>query len=136
MVKTASNADLIAEIKGGIKREVSSSCIPKRAVCSVCGQDNMKTYCPHWAGREYEGKTCLITLDGAKDVHELSFVAVPAQPRAGTRKHYGSEPVETPDVTPEIKSEEPIETPEDNTEKFVDLRLRGIDAFLTTNIEE
>ena len=86
MVKTASNADLIQEIKAGIKKEVSTGCKPKHAFCSICGTDNTKTYCPHYWGREYDTaagkKVCYFTLDGAKEAYEVSFVAVPAQPRA------------------------------------------------------
>lgn len=95
MVKTASNADLITELKAGIKKEVSTGMRAKRAICSICGTDNTKTYCPHYPGREYEkedGKhICYFTLDGAKEAYELSLVAVPAQPRAGTCKDYGAE---------------------------------------------
>ena len=86
MVKTSSNADLIQEIKAGIKKEVSTGCKPKHAFCSICGTDNTKTYCPHYWGREYDTaagkKVCYFTLDGAKEAYEVSFVAVPAQPRA------------------------------------------------------
>lgn len=93
MLKTEKNADLIAEIKAGIKKEVSTSCKAKHAYCSICGEDNMKHYCSHYWGREYEtvnGKQiCYFTLDGAKEAYEVSFVAVPAQPRAGTTKNYG-----------------------------------------------
>lgn len=92
MVKTEKNADLIQEIKAGIKKEVSTGCKAKHAYCSICGLDNMKNYCNHWWGKEYdtnEGKkTCYFTLDGAKEAYEVSFVAVPAQPRAGTTKNY------------------------------------------------
>lgn len=88
MVKTQRNADLITEIKAGIKKEVSTGTRAKKMICSICGVDNMKTYCPHWWGKEYDGKICYFTLDGAKDALELSFVAVPAQPRAGAVKHY------------------------------------------------
>jgi hypothetical protein len=38
MVKTAGNADLIAEIKGGIKKEVSVGCSMRRCTCSICGK--------------------------------------------------------------------------------------------------
>ncbi len=103
MVKTDSNKDLIAEIKAGIKKEVSTHSIPKKMVCNICGADNMKDYCRHWPGVEYEqtqkdGKmaktTCKMLLSGAKEAYELSFVAVPAQPRAGTQKSIGfSKPV-------------------------------------------
>jgi len=60
MLKTEKNADLIAEIKAGIKKEVSTSCKAKHAFCSICGVDNMKHYCSHYWGREYE------TVDGKK----------------------------------------------------------------------
>lgn len=93
MIKTEKNADLIAEIMAGIKKEVSTSCRAKHAYCSICGTDNMKSYCSHYWGREYETKDgkklCYFTLDGAKEAYEVSFVAVPAQPRAGTTKNYG-----------------------------------------------
>ena len=39
MVRTQGNQDLIAEIEGGIKREVSVGCAVKRAECSICGSD-------------------------------------------------------------------------------------------------
>lgn len=93
MVKTEKNADLISEIKAGIKKEVSTGCKAKHAYCSICGTDNMKSYCSHYWGKEYETvngkKICYFTLDGAKEAYEVSFVAVPAQPRAGTTKNYG-----------------------------------------------
>lgn len=93
MVKTEKNTDLISEIKAGIKKEVSTGCKAKHAYCSICGVDNMKNYCSHYWGKEYETvngkKVCYFTLDGAKEAYEVSFVAVPAQPRAGTTKNYG-----------------------------------------------
>jgi hypothetical protein len=97
MIKTESNKDLIAEILGGIKKEVSTSTVPEKMVCNICGVDNMKEYCRHWPGREYDvtidgknsKKRCKMLLSGAKEAHELSFVAVPAQPRAGTHKSVG-----------------------------------------------
>lgn len=125
MIRTDSNKDLIAEIQGGIKREVSTSTLPKRAVCSICGVDNVKTMCPHLWGREYDGKTCFFTLDGVKDVHELSFVAVPAQRRAGTVKTYGGTEPEKPT--------EPDE-PENNTdEKGLETRIRVAEALIKNN---
>lgn len=108
MVRTSSNADLIKEIQAGIKKEVSTGVRPKKLICNICGTDNMKSYCPHWGGREYDkdtGKTtCMLTIDGVKEAYELSLVAVPAQPRAGTIKNYGPKPPEEPetkDTTPE-----------------------------------
>lgn len=97
MVRTASNADLITEIKAGIKREGSVGCSVKSCICSICGTDNAKAYCSHYPGRAYakEGgdQTCTYTLDGGKDAYEFSLVAVPAQKAAGVSKSYGGETV-------------------------------------------
>ena len=135
MVKTDSNADLITEIKAGIKKEVSTGCRPKRLICNICGTDNMKTYCPHWGGKEYDkdsGKTiCLLTIDGVKEAYELSLVAVPAQPRAGTTKRYGAEDPITPEPenVPEIEAEK--ETAETvNKDSDVDLSIKSLESFI------
>lgn len=125
MIRTDSNKDLIAEIQGGIKREVSTSALPKKAICSVCGVDNVKTVCPHFWGREYDGKVCFFTLDGVKDVHELSFVAVPAQKRAGTTKNYGGVEPEKPDPEPEVNPESNID------EKSIETRIRVAEALFS-----
>lgn len=86
MVRTGSNQDLIAEIEGGIKKEVSVGCAVERAVCSVCGCDRTQTDCGHEKGQEYGGQLCWADLEGARDAYEFSFVAVPAQPNAGVVK--------------------------------------------------
>lgn len=126
MVKTEKNTDLISEIKAGIKKEVSTSCKPKHAYCSICGVDNMKSYCSHWWGKEYETqdgkKTCYFTLDGAKEAYEVSFVAVPAQPRAGTTKKYRGK-------------EKPKEINKNNEEAEIDLKIKSIASFLFTEKE-
>jgi len=128
MIKTSSNADLIAEIKGGIKKEVSTGCKAKHVYCSICGTDNSKTYCPHYWGREYdtiEGKkVCYFTLDGAKEAYELSLVAVPAQPRAGTTKNYGAKVKDFIDENEKNK--------EKNKESELELRLKVLGSFLFT----
>lgn len=97
MLKTAGNADLIAEIKGGIKKEGSVGCAVKTAVCSICGSDNRKAYCMHFPGREYtkEGaaETCIFQLSGGRDAYEYSLVPVPCQRKAGTCKSYTGETV-------------------------------------------
>ena len=86
MVRTGSNQDLIAEIEGGIKKEVSVGCAVERAICSICGCDRTATDCGHEKGKEYGGQLCWADLEGAKDAYEFSFVAVPAQPAAGVVK--------------------------------------------------
>lgn len=92
MVKTSNNADLIAEIQAGIRKEVSLGCRIGKAVCSICGKDNVKQYCNHFPGREYKGETCYFSLEDPTDAYELSFVAIPAQQNAGTVKAYGEKP--------------------------------------------
>lgn len=166
MVRTASNEDLIKEIQAGIKKEVSTGVRPKRLICNICGSDNMKTYCPHWPGREYDkeaGKTtCLMTIDGAKEAYELSLVAVPAQPRAGTIKHYGPKPPEDPDefkaenaqTSPEsvpkkpendelgvknteTQKNEPDPAPEtENKDLEISLRVKSLESFIFTQVNE
>lgn len=92
MIKTASNANLIKNIAGGIHKEVSTSTLPEKLICNICGADNMKEYCHHYNGRKYlvdgKEKICNLVIDGCKEAYELSFVAVPAQPRAGTVKSF------------------------------------------------
>lgn len=131
MVKTAENESLIAEIKAGIKKEVSVGCALKSAICSICGTDNRKAYCSHYNGRTYskDGKdtVCTFTLDNAVDAYECSFVAVPAQRNAGACKNYTGETVyekDTDTKTPEI--------PENNTDKGseVDLKIKSLESFI------
>ena len=84
MVRTQTNADLIAEIEGGIKKEGSVGCAVERAVCSICGEDLGK--CIHQKGEAYNGEVCYASLEHATDAFEFSFVAVPAQREAGVIK--------------------------------------------------
>lgn len=136
MIKTDSNKDLIAEIMGGIKKEVSTSCVPEKMICSICGTDNMKDYCRHWPGNEYtvedgtaKGKKrrCKMLLSGAKEAYELSFVAVPAQPRAGTHKSIGfTKPVpetEAQGQDPEEKDQAENNSVEKDLENAVKVRI-------------
>lgn len=86
MVRTAGNADLIREIDGGIKKEVSISCAAAEQLCSVCGANHRTAPCAHLKGKSYGGKLCHTILGDITDAYEWSFVAVPAQPRAGVTK--------------------------------------------------
>lgn len=127
MVKTSSNADLIAEIKGGIKKEGSVGCAVAHAYCSICGTDNAQTYCRHYPGRSYEKEggtqVCTFTLDGGKDAYEFSLVAVPAQRAAGVSKSYTGETVHEPqETTPETPGEP---EPTTDSEKAATLALRA-----------
>ncbi|MBQ8787662.1 MAG: hypothetical protein IJZ61_08510 [Oscillospiraceae bacterium] len=86
MVRTDSNDDLIREIDGGIKKEVSVSCSAEKQICSICGADRREKPCRHVKGKKYGRKLCFFTLEDISDVYEWSFVAVPAQIRAGVTK--------------------------------------------------
>ncbi len=87
MLTNVSNSDTITAIKGGILKEVSIGCRISWARCSICGKDAYDYHeCPHIKGQEYEGKTCFYDLMDPVDAYELSFVAVPAQPKAGVIK--------------------------------------------------
>lgn len=86
MLRTESNAELIAEIDGGIKRETSVGCSVAGSVCSICGEDIGA--CSHVKGKQYGEKLCCAILEGAVDAYEWSFVAVPAQRGAGVIKNF------------------------------------------------
>lgn len=73
--------ELIHQIEGGIKKEVSIGCAVGRRVCSVCGAEYGS--CEHRKGEQYAGEVCTAVLCEAKDAYEFSFVAVPAQRQAG-----------------------------------------------------
>ncbi len=91
MVRTEANRDLISEIDGGIKKEVSISCAATSRTCSVCGKDRMGQSCTHQNGLSYHGKLCHTVLSDITDAYEWSFVAVPAQREAGVTKQFGQD---------------------------------------------
>lgn len=128
MVKTASNADLIAEIKGGIKKEVSVGCAMGRTTCTICG----KAYgmCGHRKGQSYQkdgaGKeVCTAILDDPMDAYEFSFVAVPAQRNAGASKNSTGNPAQEPQDGQEPPEPKGEETGAAEAEKAAELALRA-----------
>lgn len=88
MMRTPKTADLIAEIDGGIKKEVSVGCSVKSKICSICGADQNENPCGHIKGAYYGGKLCSVILDLPEDAYEWSFVAIPAQKNAGVTKKF------------------------------------------------
>lgn len=131
MVRTNENLNLITEIDGGIKKEVSISCSTAKRVCSICGCNKNEVICSHIKGKSYNGKECCIILDEITDAYEWSFVAVPAQVGAGVTKHF---------ISSKIKgganmSEEftPIETQEDFDNAVKD-RLEANTAAITEEV--
>lgn len=108
MVRTEENRDLIAEIDGGIKKEVSISCAAAVRRCSVCGNDRNSGGCAHVNGKTYAGRLCHTILDKITDAYEWSFVAVPAQVRAGVTKRFSDgeahpAPAQTEDIAQELR---------------------------------
>ncbi len=89
LLRTEKNQELIAEIEGGIKKEVSVGCSMGRSVCSVCSA--LEGRCSHVKGEHYDGKLCFFQLEEPQDAYEWSFVAVPAQREAGVVKRFGHE---------------------------------------------
>lgn len=89
LMRSEKNQDLIAEIEGGIKKEVSVGCSMGRSICSVCGAEN--GVCEHIRGHIYDGQLCFFELKEPLDAYEWSFVAVPAQRNAGILKRFGQD---------------------------------------------
>ena len=104
MVRTKNNEGLIAEIEGGIKKEVSVGCAMGSISCSVCGADRRTQSCEHRKGRVYNGKVCHDVLAHAADAYEWSFVAVPAQREAGVTKAFHKEEPMTASILETVKS--------------------------------
>lgn len=89
------NTDLIMEIESGMKKEVSVGCAVAQRRCSICGASHTPLGCNHQKGKSYtvKGKkqVCCTILSNPTDAYEWSFVAVPAQRKAGVIKMFGSE---------------------------------------------
>ena len=84
LLRTEGNRELIAEIEGGIKKEISVGCAVNRSTCSICG--SVAGSCGHRRGQVYDGQLCFFNLEEPADAYEWSFVAVPAQRKAGVVK--------------------------------------------------
>lgn len=133
MLNSEANQQLISEIKAGIRKEVSVSFMPDVVKCSICGIDNRKQACRHYWGREYDGEVCHFTFQEISDAYELSFVAVPAQKNAGTKKAYAIDdpPDEPPNITP--TNEEKAKASEEGAFFDAQIRLRIAEAELKLN---
>jgi len=88
MLRNEKNRDLIAEIEAGIKKEVSIGCSVAKRVCSICGREDG---CGHQGGESYGGQLCFFSLQDPTDAYEWSFVAVPAQRKAGVIKTFSQD---------------------------------------------
>lgn len=88
MLITDETKELIEQIEGGIKKEVSVGCSMGAVICSICGKNMKHHECKHIKGRHYGKNLCHGILSDAKDAYEWSFVAVPAQKNAGVTKAF------------------------------------------------
>ena len=90
--RTPKNEELILSLDAGIHKEVSVGCAVGKRICSVCGTDTAKEFCGHKKGKVYtednKNQQCHILLCEPYDAYEWSFVAVPAQRRAGVVKAF------------------------------------------------
>ena len=95
MLNSEDNRSVIDAIEAGILKEVSVGVSVKSRTCSLCGEGmrfnwslwNMECKNHHQLGVTYEDEgLCYMNLDDPGDAYELSFVAVPAQRKAGVTK--------------------------------------------------
>lgn len=92
ILRSAATEELIRQIEGGIKKEVSVGCAMGSCICSVCGAEYGT--CGHHKGESYGGEVCTAVLCDPVDAYEFSFVAVPAQKDAGVLKKCGGSSVQ------------------------------------------
>lgn len=94
MLRNETNQPIIDAIEGGILKEVSIGCAVSKCSCSICGEPQAldwrtwKYQCEngHIRGEKYDKKLCVGDLAEPTEAYEFSFVAVPAQRRAGVTK--------------------------------------------------
>lgn len=114
-VRSEKNDPLIRDIESGIKKEVSISCASKSRICSICDEKN----CSHIAGRSYGGEVCYKTITDICDAYEWSFVAVPAQRKAGVTKSFKKEK-SMENILKSIKESKPLTLEGDELKKLSD----------------
>lgn len=124
ILNTETNKDLLSDIKGGIKKEVSVNLRVSSAKCSICGTDNAKSYCDHYWGQVYGGEKCHFELGEPIDAFEVSFVAVPAQAKAGTMKEY-SDKQQKAGKTDDTEKNEIMNGAQD-----IALKIKALDAYV------
>ena len=111
-------------------------CAIGEVICSICGTDNRKRYCEHWNGREYDGQVCYFELKNPLDAYEVSFVAIPAQPKAGTTKNYGpKEEKNEKSIVEDIKNTDNHDKTEEknnklNEQDLTSLKMKNIKSFI------
>lgn len=93
MLRTPGAAETIAQIEGGVLKEVSVGVKCNKTICTICGKPMVRSWgrfakCEndHEKGKDYNGQICLGILEDPSDAYEVSFVAVPSQREAGVTK--------------------------------------------------
>lgn len=124
MPRTNKNADLIAEIEAGIKKEVSVSCAVSKFTCSVCGDDMRYGNCAHIKGESYSGKLCHCILSDVTDAYEWSFVAIPAQVNAGVTKGYEKNFENTENLIKSVKEGRCVKFTQEQSKELCDYITR------------
>lgn len=115
LLRTEETEVTIKKLEGGILKEVSVGVSVKNQTCSVCGGKMRWGECEngHVKGQQYDGKSCYVELSHPSDAYEFSFVAVPAQRKAGVTKSYADFLLEFKQL---IKSWEGLEITEKEAE--------------------
>ena len=96
ILRSAATEELIRQIEGGIKKEVSVGCAMGSCICSICGAEYGT--CGHHKGESYGGEVCTAVLCEPTDAYEFSFVAGPAQKEAGVLKKLGGSGMDAPEL--------------------------------------
>ncbi|GHV17805.1 hypothetical protein FACS189425_04870 [Clostridia bacterium] len=90
MLRSDGTAPIVDAIDGGILKELSIGFRTQSLNCSICGNplNGWLSKCEngHLKGEFYDGKPCIGEMTEPTEAYEFSFVAVPAQRRAGVTK--------------------------------------------------
>ena len=137
MLRTDDTKTTIEAIEGGILKEVSVGFSTKtRAHCSICGEELffnwrlMRRKCKndHALGEVYDGIMCVGELRDPVDAYEFSFVAVPAQRRAGATKGLTVAGVNVHEAIMKMSVEDLSEFAEENEAVIKHLQMAQLSA--------
>lgn len=77
LLRTDENEEFIAQIEGGVYREISIGFRCMTRTCSICGLDILA--CEHMPGKKYGKQVCHYVMEGVGEVIEGSVVAAGSQ---------------------------------------------------------
>jgi len=90
VLRTDENAELIANIEGGVYRSTSIGFSFRKPECSICGEDIRR--CDHVPGERYGKEVCYYLMRDVVDVHEGSLVSAGSQGTTFVAAHDPTEP--------------------------------------------